>query len=1430
MKLLRTSLLVLFSFAAGLVVYRMATKPLPSLRLEWPTAAYSVELTTDQAAPVPFAPPASPSINETRVAVPLADDIVLSNVTAFDIKVADSSASIGLAESSPEASRDIAFGVETTPQEGDPGAPGEPQPRDNSTIADPTDAAQETPNPEPAITAIGVDGGVRLQLEDGSAIEAEQIVLERPVDRAVATDKPLPTISPSEEGAVYLLEQNVSYSVTMGQPVLLECASLRIVRASGFDPKVVRLTAESPHVLKVLGINPGRTALRVVLDKQGEATLYATINVVPPPQIGAAATDSTRPAAIESLALAPLAGDTIDVGAPAAGNSLDATHAPPVQEPTLTSDVEPRLTSGDEATPTFDDRAANPEADAEALRGSQYRDGSQASLPEIEPSEAGTVVAVSIGSGLSLAAGESLLVEEENGGRFARVSGFDPKIVRVTARSPHRLLIEGLTAGETVLTIRVPNVYREPLRVSVTVEPSEKQLQAEQVLQDLNVPTSSWRSLGIKEPQVKPGTDGTVHHVAGDSEYAIAKGKSARFEFPMRIVTVDDFDPAVVQVTAETSQRLKVTAHEAGATSIRIQCESDSAEETFVIGIRVDPWDSAHDELADILKDLYPDADIKLVAIRDSILLRGTVSNVAEAKQISEIAEQYAPKVINQLRLKEDSAATRKHMVMLKFADADKVRSLAVGDRVDLIRGREVRDGKAVEFEEKIVAHDAEVEKVHISGSFALLGVRVTPLEAHVLSDTDSRELTVVRKEGSASDADGFPKHNSLSPRSQIEIPQGMRIAVVKNLKADVVRVLSPGQRVDVVQRITVRRVVTEVTDAGKVSREVAETILQQLATGVAVVSVDADAGSVGLVVTAEVAATLADVSADDLTLQPSRDSSPNMPTSSSPPTYNPSEPPTYTPGDAKTYPAEPQAVTQIVVVYDLALDVLEILAPGQRVNLCRQITFDRIIDGRTVKLRAQKVVATEAEVIAVDVPHFAATFAVSRSQADVLANVSGNELQVEFPEVSRSPAHAALAASSSESDESGLHSDIRALHDDVRRLITLLEQRLSQGNHDEHEFSLPAKTFSPEEKTFAPETKTYSADEVPTESKPRPSDEPGGETAPGDDAAPQSEPAPDTLPGKSSSDADVTSGSGALQQPSDKSADGTPAADLDRVWHLVGLKFTPLSADAPQIQHHFVHGGLLVTEVRPKSPLAEAEVQPGDVIVGIDHWETTDLDDLRACLRIMTQERVPNTSLYIIRNDEQKVPELKFRWLDLESPPRDDTPREGVPTADRHDQGFNEQVWQRLGLRVSQLKSDAQQLRGQPYHGGLLIEAVRPDGPANKAGLRVGDALVGLHVWETVSPGNLHYVLNHPEAVESRPVKFYVLRNGEVLFGRVELDAQKQLDRVDAQRAPRGISPQITQAPPLPTLTVDAELVGVHSDAEIDAFYDEHHHRLEQR
>jgi serine protease Do len=95
--------------------------------------------------------------------------------------------------------------------------------------------------------------------------------------------------------------------------------------------------------------------------------------------------------------------------------------------------------------------------------------------------------------------------------------------------------------------------------------------------------------------------------------------------------------------------------------------------------------------------------------------------------------------------------------------------------------------------------------------------------------------------------------------------------------------------------------------------------------------------------------------------------------------------------------------------------------------------------------------------------------------------------------------------------------------------------------------------------------------------------------------------------------------------------------------------------------------------------------------------------------------------------------------------------------------------IWRQLGLRLGSLNNSGEISRVVPeLHGGLLISDVRAESPAAKAGMRAGDILVGLHLWEMVSVDNVVYVLNRPDRQSFSPLQFHILRSGTLHKGRM--------------------------------------------------------------
>jgi serine protease Do len=96
--------------------------------------------------------------------------------------------------------------------------------------------------------------------------------------------------------------------------------------------------------------------------------------------------------------------------------------------------------------------------------------------------------------------------------------------------------------------------------------------------------------------------------------------------------------------------------------------------------------------------------------------------------------------------------------------------------------------------------------------------------------------------------------------------------------------------------------------------------------------------------------------------------------------------------------------------------------------------------------------------------------------------------------------------------------------------------------------------------------------------------------------------------------------------------------------------------------------------------------------------------------------------------------------------------------------------VWQKLGLRLRPVGADAVGRNYPQFRGGLTVTDVRPDSPADRAGLQRGDILVGLHKFEMLTGEHVQFVLHHPDLPTFQPLKFYIIRSGQLQGGKVQI------------------------------------------------------------
>ncbi|MBN2578420.1 MAG: trypsin-like peptidase domain-containing protein [Pirellulales bacterium] len=179
---------------------------------------------------------------------------------------------------------------------------------------------------------------------------------------------------------------------------------------------------------------------------------------------------------------------------------------------------------------------------------------------------------------------------------------------------------------------------------------------------------------------------------------------------------------------------------------------------------------------------------------------------------------------------------------------------------------------------------------------------------------------------------------------------------------------------------------------------------------------------------------------------------------------------------------------------------------------------------------------------------------------------------------------------------------------------------------------------------------------------------------------------------------------------------------------------------------------GMVIGAVEAESPAAQARLQSGDLITQIDDLKIQGPFDFQRSLL----ERKPGDTLAVTVRRGGK---LLHQELCLDRAPDGLSPPASQP------------AWEILGLDLKPLTpAERQILRATRFHGGLAVTAVRSQSPAAQQGIQPGDILVGMHTWETVSLDNVAYILKRPDFANLTPLKFYILRGSDTLYGYLPL------------------------------------------------------------
>ena len=97
-------------------------------------------------------------------------------------------------------------------------------------------------------------------------------------------------------------------------------------------------------------------------------------------------------------------------------------------------------------------------------------------------------------------------------------------------------------------------------------------------------------------------------------------------------------------------------------------------------------------------------------------------------------------------------------------------------------------------------------------------------------------------------------------------------------------------------------------------------------------------------------------------------------------------------------------------------------------------------------------------------------------------------------------------------------------------------------------------------------------------------------------------------------------------------------ASPDDLVWRVLGVKTQPVSTDYVSSCLSKLRGGLYIQAVSPGSPAAQAAIQKGDILVGMNvgtrHWETIRADNILYVLRQPETTQTQSALLYLVRRN----------------------------------------------------------------------------------------------------------------------------------------------------------------------------------------------------
>jgi serine protease Do len=222
------------------------------------------------------------------------------------------------------------------------------------------------------------------------------------------------------------------------------------------------------------------------------------------------------------------------------------------------------------------------------------------------------------------------------------------------------------------------------------------------------------------------------------------------------------------------------------------------------------------------------------------------------------------------------------------------------------------------------------------------------------------------------------------------------------------------------------------------------------------------------------------------------------------------------------------------------------------------------------------------------------------------------------------------------------------------------------------------------------------------------------------------------------------------------------------------------------------------ITEVDKDSPAEIADLEEGDVILEFEGEDVRSTEMLQKMIRMRRPGE--NVTVKIERDGKTKNVDVKLGelteediWSEFESKfPTLFTPSRGKsapwpPTLERRPDVFQFSIEHRkfIGVRIQELNPELSEYFGLDEGTGVLISSIEKDGPADKAGLKVGDVIISSDGERVQSSQDLVDLIQDKKKGDKITIEY--LRNKKKHTTEVEVEEEERNTPFTLRRDPQG-------------------------------------------